>query len=71
MSTEFFDSFAQNAHPGTDYNCLNLNIHNQFYESFINKQKSFCKGFPDFSNALLGRKELFIKQYNESLFDLI
>ena len=67
LNFEFFDFFAQNAHPGTDYNCRDINIRNQFLDQFNKEQAEFCKNFSN----VLDRKERFIKQYRKSLFDKI
>ena len=67
VNFEFFDFFAQNAHPGTDYNCRDINIRNQFFEQFIKEQAEFCKNFSN----VLDSKERFTKQYKKRLFDTI
>ena len=67
VNFQFFDFFAQKAHPGTDYNCRDINIRNQFLDQFNKEQAEFCKNFSN----VLDRKERFIKQYRKSLFDKI
>ena len=36
---KFFNFFAQNAHPGTDYNCRDFNIRNPHYHSDLSFRK--------------------------------
>ena len=67
LNFDFFDFFVQNAHPGTDYNCRDINIHNQFLDQFNKEQAEFCKNFSN----VLDRKERFIRQYKKTLFNLI